>query len=80
MEVELPCTRFWCISLGVRKGDANLDQLEQVNIATHCLVVKVRLGFEWTYGTSYNTRKFCVLHLTRKLKLGVGWGARTKET
>ena len=44
LEVELPRALVWKVALLVRKGDTKLDELEQVDVAPHRLVVVVGTG------------------------------------
>lgn len=44
LEVELPRALVWKVALLVRKGDTELDELEQVDVAPHRLVVVVGTG------------------------------------
>lgn len=44
LEVELPRALVWKVTLLVRKGDTELDELEEVDVAPHRLVVVVGTG------------------------------------
>jgi hypothetical protein len=62
MKVELPCRhllRVVAVLVGKRKSD--LDDLEEVHVTAHCLVVVVRRGFESAYWTCDNARELGVL-------------------
>lgn len=62
MEVELPCWHILgIVSFLVRKCDAYLDDLEQVYITPHRLVMIVGGCLEGTYWSCHNSRKFSVL-------------------
>ena len=62
VEVELPRGHvLWVVPVLVRDGEADLDDLQQVDVTPHGLVVVVGGGLERPYWPSYNTWKFCVL-------------------
>lgn len=52
LEVELPRALVWKVTLLVRKGDTELDELEEVDVAPHRLVVVVGTGL--AVGSSQN--------------------------
>lgn len=62
MKVELPCAyvgRMVPVSIG--EGEANLDDFEQVNVASHSLIQIVGGCSKIPNGPSDDARKLCVL-------------------
>lgn len=63
-KVELPRRGLWWkVAILVRERDADLNDLEKVDIAAHCLVVVVGRSLEVSYWARYNTRKLGILKL-----------------
>lgn len=63
-EVELPSrTLFRKVSLLVCERDADLNDLEQINITSHRLVVVIGGCLESSYWASHNSREFRILDL-----------------
>ena len=62
MEVELPCGHvLGVVPILVRDGQADLDDLQQVDVTPHGLVMVVGGGLERPYWPSYDARKLGVL-------------------
>jgi hypothetical protein len=53
--------RWWDVALYVEEGDAELDNLEQINVAANCLVVIRGFGVEVSDGSRDNTGELGVL-------------------
>ena len=61
-KVELPCTWLrWHVPLRVRERDANLDDLEQVDVTAHRLVVVLRRRLPLPYRARNDAGEFGVL-------------------
>lgn len=64
VEIELPCRDILrVVPILIRQGEPDLNDLEQVDIASHRLVMVVRGCLEGAYWTSHNAWKFGVLRL-----------------
>jgi hypothetical protein len=62
MKIELPGRHIlWVVAVFVGKGESNLDDLEQVHVTAHGLIVVVRRCLEAAYWTRDDTRKLGVL-------------------
>lgn len=65
VEVELPRGHvLWVVPVLVRDGEADLDDLQQVDVTPHGLVVVVGGGLERPYWPGYDARKLGVLRST----------------
>ncbi len=61
-KVELPCADLGGkIAVLVAERDAQLDELEQIDVASQCLVVVVRRAFECAYWPRDDTGELGVL-------------------
>lgn len=62
VKVELPGRHilWWCPVL-IREGKTDLNNLEQIDVTAHCLVMIIRRGLERAYGACHYTRKFGIL-------------------
>ena len=61
-KIKLPARRrCWQISLIVKERQTNLDDLQQIHVATQHLVLVLRRCLEIPNRPRYHTRKFCVL-------------------
>jgi len=62
VKVELPCrVVLRKVSIIIRQCNSDLNELEQLNITPHCLIMVVRRCFEGSNRSCYNTRELCVL-------------------
>jgi hypothetical protein len=62
LEVELPCRAvLWTLTILVRQGDPHLDDLQEIDITSHRLIMVLRGGFERANGSRYDAREFGVL-------------------
>ncbi len=62
MKIELPSRHILrVVAVFVGKGESNLDDLEQVHVTAHGLIVVVRRRLEAAYWTRYDSRKLGVL-------------------
>ena len=62
VKVELPgADILWKVSFLVRKGQSDLDGLEQVDVAPHRLVMIIRRGLERADWTGNDARKLRIL-------------------
>jgi hypothetical protein len=62
MKIKLPGRHILrVVAVFVGKGESNLDDLEQVHVTAHGLIVVVRGCFEAAYWTRDDTRKLGVL-------------------
>jgi hypothetical protein len=64
LEIKLPSRALLRkVAFLVRQRNADLNDLQQVNIASHCLVVVIGGCLEGSYWASHNPREFRVLNL-----------------
>lgn len=62
LEIELPgAEAWWCLALLIKKGESQLDDLQEVNITTQQLVLVVCIASELTYWPRNHSRELCVL-------------------
>lgn len=61
-KVELPCCRAGrIVSIFVHEREAELDDLQEVDVAPEQLVLVVHCAAELSDGPDHHSRKFCVL-------------------
>lgn len=84
VEVKLPCVPL-CgyLPLSIGQGDSELDELQDINVAAHCLVMIIRRCFKLPDRSCYYGWKFTVLfcHFVRtRYCARPGPATRTIET